>query len=52
MVRVIGTLTGNKLSLTFGKQGRLQATVNGTSMTGSLERGNNNPLIVSAARAE
>jgi hypothetical protein len=51
-VRVSGTVTGNKLSLTLGKQGRLEATVNGDSMTGSLARGNNNPLRVSASRAQ
>ena len=51
-VRVSGTLTDNKLSLTLGQQGRLQATVDGDSMTGSLERGNNNPLRVSASRAQ
>ena len=51
-VRMTGTFTGNTLSLAFGKQGRLQASVNGATMTGSLERGNNHPLIVSAARAE
>ena len=51
-VRVSGTLTDNKLSLTLGTQGRLQATVNGDSMIGSLERGNNNPLRVSASRAQ
>jgi hypothetical protein len=50
-VRVNGTLTGDKLLLTVGPHGRLQATVNGDSLTGSLERENNNPLRVSAARA-
>jgi hypothetical protein len=51
-VRVSGTFTDNKLSLTLGKRGRLQATVNGDWMTGALERGNNNPLRVSASRAQ
>jgi hypothetical protein len=50
-VRVSGTLTEHKLSLTVGPRGRLQATVDGDSMTGSLDRGNNQPLRVSASRA-
>jgi len=49
-VRVTGTLTGDKLWLTVGPHGRLQATVNGDTLTGSLERENNNPLRVSATR--
>ena len=50
-VRVTGTLTGDQLWLAVGPHGRLQATVNGDSLTGSLERENNNPLRVSATRA-
>jgi len=50
-VRVKGTFTGHTLSLTVGAQGRLQATVNGNFLTGSLERGNHYPLRVSASRA-
>jgi len=49
-VRVKGSFTEDKLSLTVGQQGRLQATVSGDSMTGSLERGNDHPLRVSASR--
>lgn len=54
-VPVHGTLTGNTLSLVMGqqgKQGTLEATVNGDSMSGSLARGNSEPHDVFATRAK
>ena len=51
-VRVRGTLIGNKLSLVIAKDGKLDATVNGNAMLGSLARGNNLPLTVSAAKGK
>jgi hypothetical protein len=51
-VRVRGTLIGNKLSLVIAKEGKLDATVTGGSMLGSLARGNNLPLTVSASKGK
>jgi hypothetical protein len=49
---VKGTLTGNQLALAFGKEAKITATVNGDSMSGSLARGNNHPLNLSATRSK
>ena len=52
-VPVTGTLTGNKLSVAVGKQGRLEVTVNGDSMSGSATwEGTTAPASVSATRAK
>ena len=51
-IPVRGALTGEKLSLTIGKQQSLEATVDGDSMTGSLIRENGMPHHVSATRAK
>jgi hypothetical protein len=51
-IPVKGTLSGDKLSLTIGKQQTLEATVDGDSMTGSLMREKGAPHHVSATRAK
>jgi len=51
-VRVKGTAVGDELLLSVGPNGRLQATVRGESMSGSLERANNPPLAFTATRAK
>jgi hypothetical protein len=51
-IPVNGALTGDKLSLTVGKQQTLEATIDGDSMTGSLMRENGTPHHVSATRAK
>lgn len=51
-IPVKGSLTGNKLSLTIGRQGRLEATVDGDSMTGSVARANFPPSSLSATRTK
>jgi len=50
-IPIKGTLMGDKLSLTIGKQQTLQATVDGDSMTGTMMRETGMPHHVSAMRA-
>jgi hypothetical protein len=51
-MRVSGTFTGDKLSLTIAKVQTLEATVDGDAMVGSLMRENGKPHHVSATRVK
>lgn len=50
-VPVRGTLTGDKLALTIGKAQKLEATIDGDAMTGSVIRPNGMPHHLSATRS-